>query len=452
MPRKYEMNYDGAPNYRWRKMHKGVSYSVKCEELEATVWTKEGSGKLANEWWRKKIAEIEGKPADVKALESIPDIESLKRMIEAGQAARAILKEMPYKTPDRETIDRLLGFRQDCGEVPSDVHQRADMVEQVVRKVNPAAAPADRQFKAAAEGFLALVKGDMKASSYRDLCASIRQLYPQYAAMDVGAVNEDFVQRVFVGLRDSKLANGVVVKRWQFFTRLVEHFWSMRLCELPRNLKTLHFAKKRSARIKQIKRYDTPAVRNLLSSLPERHKLYAMLAINCGMYAADIGRLRKDMVDLDAGRLVRKRTKTEDVDDVPVVNYALWPETVALLRKYWSKDDTLALTSDNGGPLWVAREKATVNLIYQMWSRNNGYPIPFKAFRSIGSSLLEDSDEHRSAVLLYGGWSPRSIKDKHYAAPSQRHFDRAILWLREQVIAEHHSAGLDDAPMRPLSV
>jgi hypothetical protein len=33
MARLYLMSWEGHPNYRWYKMHKGVRYRVTCEQL-----------------------------------------------------------------------------------------------------------------------------------------------------------------------------------------------------------------------------------------------------------------------------------------------------------------------------------------------------------------------------------------------------------------------------------
>lgn len=53
------MTYEGAPNYRWVKMYKGVRYRVKCSEVPGVVGrTKEASLKAANEWWKRKLAEL----------------------------------------------------------------------------------------------------------------------------------------------------------------------------------------------------------------------------------------------------------------------------------------------------------------------------------------------------------------------------------------------------------
>ncbi|NTV80798.1 MAG: hypothetical protein HGA24_05170, partial [Candidatus Aminicenantes bacterium] len=55
--------------------------------------------------------------------------------------------------------------------------------------------------------------------------------------------------------------------------------------------------------------------------------------LNCGMTQKDVSDLLVSEVDWDEGRIIRKRSKTADVENVPVVNYLLWPETIRLLRQ-----------------------------------------------------------------------------------------------------------------------
>src|SRR5262245_33919614 len=73
MPRQYHMSWEGAPRFRWVKMYKGFRYRVTCAELgaRAMVWTKEGTGKLANAWWEKKVREVEGDPARLEKVVQI---------------------------------------------------------------------------------------------------------------------------------------------------------------------------------------------------------------------------------------------------------------------------------------------------------------------------------------------------------------------------------------------
>jgi len=55
-------------------------------------------------------------------------------------------------------------------------------------------------------------------------------------------------------------------------------------------------------------------------------------ALNCGMTSKDISDLHPAQVDLDRGTITRKRSKTHEWANVPVVQYRLWAETIRLLR------------------------------------------------------------------------------------------------------------------------
>ena len=70
-----------------------------------------------------------------------------------------------------------------------------------------------------------------------------------------------------------------------------------------------------------------------LLAAPDRTKLYILLMLNCGMTQKDIADLAVTEVNWEEGRIKRKRSKTGDCENVPTVNYKLWPETLRLLRQ-----------------------------------------------------------------------------------------------------------------------
>ena len=132
------------------------------------------------------------------------------------------------------------------------------------------------------------------------------------------------------------------------------------------------------------------------------------------MTNTDIGHLRKGQVDRARGRLVRKRVKTEAHEGVPTVDYALWPETLALLGSCWSAHPELALASSGGTCLYSSRFEGEAarkkDLISLGWMRA-GLSIPLKAFRSISATLLES---HPS----YGHTSRTSWATRPRASPT----------------------------------
>src|SRR5262245_44674222 len=76
MPRRELMSWEGTPNYRWVKMYKGARYRVTCHELNAVAFTKEGSVSLANQWWLRKKAELDGAAGAVRGGDRLPWVET----------------------------------------------------------------------------------------------------------------------------------------------------------------------------------------------------------------------------------------------------------------------------------------------------------------------------------------------------------------------------------------
>ena len=81
-------------------------------------------------------------------------------------------------------------------------------------------------------------------------------------------------------------------------------------------------------------------ITRLLDKAPERTKLYLLLMLNCGMTQKDVADLVVAEVDWVSGRIIRKRSKTSLEENVPVVNYVLWPETLRLLKKFKAENSS----------------------------------------------------------------------------------------------------------------
>ena len=123
--------------------------------------------------------------------------------------------------------------------------------------------------------------------------------------------------------------------------------YEKRLIDLPRNLTSKQLAI--SVPIKDPVIFTVEEVKAYLASATDRTRLYLHLMLNCGMYPQDISSLTQDEVDWKRGRINRKRTKTRNrSENVPRVDYTLWRETFALLKRYRSNDPTLALLNEKG--------------------------------------------------------------------------------------------------------
>jgi integrase len=419
MPVKEDMTWEGAPLHRWTKKYKNVRYRVTCSDLGAPVWTREASRKLANEWWQKTLiglatAEKVAPAALAAAANAIPaDIPQHPVQEPLGRDGYSSVSSAPVHQADpvQRHLDRFLALEKVRCRTAATYGNLADCL---------------RKF---ALGISLPAKGGMPA----------RLVFS--GEMDVAKINEATVADFYLWLRGN---SGYVGQRklWGYFRRFIRHLGSNRIIPMPLNLDDRVF--RFDSEAKPIKTYPLETVRTMVAGLPPRLKLYALLALNCGMLPTDMSELRHE--EWKNGRITRKRTKTRRQANVPTVNYKLWPETQALLEKYANhKHREYVLTSLTGSCLCTREvnekdREVKKNLITAQWRRGRGegrntfLPMPLKALRSVAATVLESHDSHSRYVQMYLGHSPRSIAERHYAAPSQARFDEAVAWLREQVL------------------
>jgi integrase len=191
-----------------------------------------------------------------------------------------------------------------------------------------------------------------------------------------------------------------------------------------------------------------------LALVPEDFQLFLLLMLNCGFTNTDVASLLKSEVQLDEGRIVRQRTKTRRHAHPPVVNYKLWPKTLELLRKHWSKHPTVALTNRKGNPLAVSklvkegtktREVAWTTIGRRYIQMKTAKPKKkvkpqladkqLKFLRKTGSTKIRSKREFLSLDSLYLGHSWANVADKHYNAFDGQPYeplDEAIDWLGKE--------------------
>jgi integrase len=191
--------------------------------------------------------------------------------------------------------------------------------------------------------------------------------------------------------------------------------------------------------VKNIETWTPEEVRHVISEAPGKLKLALLLMCNCGMTQQDVSDLADDEVIWAGARIRRKRSKTANCENVPMVEYLLWPQTLALLKKYRSGTERVLLT-ESGKP-YVRNEMIGGKLVkadgftsnYKHLQRRLDFHKPMKLLRKTGATLLESHEVYGRFTGYFLGHSPRSMKDRSYAAPSQTLFDEAVLWLGQQL-------------------
>ena len=201
-------------------------------------------------------------------------------------------------------------------------------------------------------------------------------------------------------------------------------------------------------------------ITSLLGGASDRTKLYVLLMLNCGMTQKDIADLQVSEVDWNGGRIVRKRSKTADYENVPTVNYLLWPETLRSLkqeREAGSKD--LVLRNTTGNPIWSEeitsdgkyKKNDNVRNAFERLRKKLKIGKPLKSLKKSSASLLRDNEKFSALASLFLGHAPRSISDRHYTQVPQNLFDQAIRWLGQEygLVAPSEKPKRDNSEAKP---
>jgi len=273
-------------------------------------------------------------------------------------------------------------------------------------------------------------------------------------------LNEKSWEKFFIylaGLVADGKYTGTTASNYQSAARwfIVQRWESKHLENLPRNINSRKYAFAKTQ--KDPIPFSKAEVKLYFDAASDWQKLFLLLMLNCGMYPADIGQLRQDEVDWKKGRITRKRTKTRDrSNNVPLVDYPLWPGTFHLLKKFRntnrdSKHPELAVVNHNDRPLWKEEEKTTKSGKTTLWRDDNiksAYQQlqdrrlklektdprrkPLKSLRKTGASILEQSEYGRFSEHFLGE-APNTVSRKHYAVQNGPEFDKAVMWLGREL-------------------
>jgi hypothetical protein len=461
MPRKYLMSptFKGR-HARWRKLYKGVPYTVNCSDLglPEDQWTELGSYQAANQWWIAKKAEIDGRkgrkavPPEVGAI-----LTRLRQKVDYCQREGLGAEATVYAAALADAESQIAEGDYDLADVDPLALARSKLAA-----LNGVPAPSDPdpttlnvQFGADAlwadrlrrdqqvvlskrvgtnlDNWYQLVFRRAKPSSVVNIQGYYREfkdlrsgtVVVLHEGMDVEVITEAKFEEVFKAIDAQDTENGTKKKKWAYFKQFVTYLSERRLIPLPNNFRSKHLVFKVPTTGKLAP--DVQAVRTFLDALPDRLKVYALLALNCGMNNVDIGKLRHTQIDWKKRTLTRRRVKTEDSPNVPTVTYRLWPETARLLRAEMNPDSEYVLTTEDGEPLYLDSKGEDDAYLYDRiksrwrdhFKRGKKKPYTLKQFRFFGADLLKSSRAFRQDRDPFLGHAPRSTGDKAYSSAEE---------------------------------
>jgi|SRR5271166_5254682 len=440
---------------RWRKIYKGKLYTVSCYRLGVPP-TKEASYKAANAWWLAKRAEIEGNHPlsyHIEELERRRDWCRLRGENRQAADYDDAISEVRGWRPEDIRFDKL---QQQISLPVSEVWQRIatpspEVWQDRIERDRPESIPEEGTIRGQAVRWLAgqevkvkagaLAPGTLRNNS--DCLAHFRSFVGDLSP--VTNIDEDRLEAYFLHLIEClpDFSRDYALKCFGTAKAFIRYLVEKDLIPFPKNFESRSFRFNVGAR--KIPTLTVEEFHLLLKHATGQMPLHLLLMANCGFTQVDIAGLRDTEVRLGEGRIVRKRSKTQDHENVPEVDYKLWPETLALMERHRSGGEVVLLT-ESGKP-WLyeshieGRLKSTDNIASNYkWLKGRirkregiEFAKSLKLIRKTSATML--GGEGRYGLFLaqhFLGHSPRTVATRSYVAPPQALFDEALMWLRER--------------------
>lgn len=480
MPAKFLMSWEGKPQFRWVKQKNGVKYRVSCAELKLTSekWTKEESYPYANEWWRKKLVEL-GQDSSELDPDKLSAIQLVDRLIEWAASneptqvaslreKRKILEQSDVDSLpliDQEVIEERIQLAGMFGiQVPKDTDPT--ILQDIFgdRRIHQDRLKRHRKVKEeqtvghGLDLFLEQLRLKQEPATHQEIDDKLRAIPESVWSREtnVGTICEQTVLNHYRWLAGQKLSPGAHNKRIGFFRRFVGWLYEQRMIEtLPRNLKSKDHRRKLDHQ--EVETFDH--VKEFVDQLPVSLRTWAMLCLNCGMTAADLGSLFwadatltlgesiaigqeeakvMGLIDSNTWTIRRRRSKTGKNPKTPTVTYKLWPETIRLLKGL-PRRSHLVFVTENGSPMYVSKyttkttSKSKVSrkdLFGDYW---RGQRINLGKLRSVAADMLYGHELYRQYKDYFLAHKPNTMSDKHYGKEKDEPFFRALEFIRKSI-------------------
>ncbi len=459
-------------------MVNGTTLEVSCSRLglPRSEWTKEGSYLAANEWLRKKLAEIQTiqPELDPDQAETVDTISRLMDwaatnapdQVQAFSLAKAaFLKHRRDDQPilDSATVSENLEIARLNGiYVPEDVdptilqHLFGNRRIYQDRLKRHTRTKKQQSIGYLLDGFLADLRLKQSPQTYDEIHRYLKSI-PLAVWMldaDVASIGPRTVTSHYRWLASFDLEATTHNKRLGFFRRFVKWLYQESYVDnLPRNI----LSKDHRRRVEHRPVRTFTGVGGFVNSLNRDEKAWALLCLNCGMTAVDLGKLfwRTDNVDLwmrvrtgeisirvcgildtNDWTITRRRSKTGSRKESPTVKYKLWPETVDAVKNAVSHRAGLMFLHETGSPMRydcydeTDGNQSGAKRFDHFGSAWRGKKIPLAKLRSVAAHALSGSVEYRDYRNYFLGHTPASVGEKHYFDESPDRFYEALNFIR----------------------
>ncbi|MBX9770779.1 MAG: tyrosine-type recombinase/integrase [Candidatus Obscuribacterales bacterium] len=428
---------------RWRKKYRGKIHYFPCP----ADMTKEQSYKFALDWWKKKKTELDAIPPEEKPQRTqAQDLARFLQLLEILENDRFGVKALS-DNENAQVVSEALTLRQSLlarGQVGiSNNRINGILGAPLIR--NREQASKDKSLPKLIEKFK--TSKSSQSPSYQAKVKKSLQRFTTWlgeltVVSDITSIKlAEYKTYLEALIKQKKLSSLTARDNLVHIKNFLTWLYELEIIDsLPRIL-----ASKKKLRIEttqtEVKPMPVPMVKTLLDNATERTKLFILLMLNCGMYPSDIGKLHPSEVDFKNGIITRKRTKTKSHQNVPVVKYKLWDETLSLLKANKSESKDFVLTNKYGKPLWDQMGVDRVDDIGQAFDRFRKSleekeilkeSMPLKHLRKTSSSLLYNNGDYAQFAEYFLCHAGQSVAQKHYLKVFDSEFFKALTWLGNQ--------------------
>jgi integrase len=448
-------------------MYRGRRYVVSCRQLGAIRETKEESYQLANSWWESKKVEIDSQHSNASRIQELrrrsewAERHNREDLIQDCRDLITRLENDPESDPSsldpfdavlpgpalKAYFRSLFGHSANNRQTIETINKLSRMEEEAVWRgrleslpEHSAPGPQDRSVAHQVDRWLDDLKLQANAGQFGHGEARGQVSYIKHFVAFMGdqasidSIDEEklaeYHRHLMQRMAGGECSPEYSKKLFRSARTFIEYLVSLKRIQEPRNLtdKRLKFTVPK----RKIEIFEGQEITRLLDESRDMIRLMILLSLNTGMTQIDISDLSHSEVDWKRGRLTRKRSKTGDHVNVPLVEYALWPETFSLLTRLRSSDPDRVLLTKSGKP-WVNRKESNIDSVRIEFNKLNP-TLSFKHLRKTAATMLGSHGEYRAYAQFFLGHAPTSVADSHYIKPSQERFDAAVHWLRGQFL------------------
>ena len=277
---------------RWRKIYRGQTYYVGVGHCSSKT-DRQGYAVAIDEW-RKLKDKLDAPTSDeLKIAQFVQDLKD-------DPAVEVVTPGEPIIKRRRVILDENMAI----------VYQRVGKR----RKIGTIGFHTDAFLKIKKSRY---TLGDLSGVRVENIAQHLRHIESVLGAdLPVSNLNEESVIQYRAALVD-EISKGNIGKttaatRMSLFREWVKSIYAI---EQPRNLYSRDLAIRKP--VKAVVCFSVQEVKDVLSQVPEKFRLYVLLMLNCGMYQGDISDLKPSEVDWENGTITRKRSKTSNDSDAP---------------------------------------------------------------------------------------------------------------------------------------